>query len=277
MEGAVRQHYVPRFIIKNWCNDKNDVLRHNIPYDKFDLVTPNCIFYKKMFYEMTLENADTFNKVEKSLSEMEDVFSKFLAAQFDKDFILTGEDVVRFKQFVTVQLVRSKDVREVYGEKNELSLLYYFAMGFPEYMISYMRKAGYSNFYIEQIVKKFGNGSYYKLCFDSMRGMGIRILKAEENTFPFLLYDNPVLVDGKNLVNHNENIEDFKCIFPIHPQYAIGVTRKECLIQVPPRIVSSGFVVDVNFNLAGYGVGQRPRLVCGRSEDKVFMESIRYV
>ena len=72
-----KQHYVPEFLLKNFCSSDGKFERYNIQYKSYSRKSPAQVCYKDFLYE-TRNNNDEFilcNEIEKYFSEKEKEYS----------------------------------------------------------------------------------------------------------------------------------------------------------------------------------------------------------
>lgn len=125
MKIPVRHHYIPQFILKNFCFDEN---RHFNYYDiqnnEFSVQETSNVFMVRNLYRDEVNYQDNPVQLENDLSKYEMEVSKIFKDKFleSNSFKLTIDEDERIKLFLAIMPYRSKTTREQFsnfGEEND--------------------------------------------------------------------------------------------------------------------------------------------------------------
>ena len=129
MNDHVKQHYIPQFIIKNFCNTNEKTFYYDISNKKIVLKASNEIFEEQYLYEYMQNNNERSNIIESELSKFESV-----AASAIKPFLtqysvsIDFEKTELIKYFFFIMMMRSKFMFSTYNKE----LLKYNQRSFPD-------------------------------------------------------------------------------------------------------------------------------------------------
>ena len=71
MNDHVKQHYIPQFIIKNFCKTDKKTYYYNVSNKSITQKFPNYIFEEKHLYEYSQGKTEKLNKIELDLARFE--------------------------------------------------------------------------------------------------------------------------------------------------------------------------------------------------------------
>lgn len=115
-----RHHYIPQFILKNFCYDDNN---HLLYFDKqsgeVSSEDTRDVFMVKNLYRDEINNADNPTKIEKDLAVFENEVSRIIKDKFlsGRDIILTLQEDQKLKLFFAIMGFRSKETNHKFGDK----------------------------------------------------------------------------------------------------------------------------------------------------------------
>lgn len=114
----IRHHYIPQFILKNFCFDGT---KHLYFFDKKNkeifIKDTRDIFMERNLYRDEVNNADPV-KIEKDLSRFENEISHIIKEKFlnDSEIVLSVEEDEKLKLFFAIMGFRSKNTNDRFGE-----------------------------------------------------------------------------------------------------------------------------------------------------------------
>lgn len=128
MRPPVRHHYIPQFILKNFCFDEYKHLHYyDIEKKEFSVKETTNVFMQRNLYRDEVNYQDNPVQLENDLSKYEMEMAKIFKEKFlESDaFGLTIEDDDRIKLFLAIMTFRSKATREQFGKFTEQDKQYY--------------------------------------------------------------------------------------------------------------------------------------------------------
>ena len=128
MKIPVRHHYIPQFILKNFCFDENKHLNYyDIKNNEFSVQETSNVFMVKNLYRDEENYQDNPVQLENDLSKYETEMAKIFKEKFleSDTFGLTIEEDDRIKLFLAIMPFRSKATREQFGKFTEQDKQYY--------------------------------------------------------------------------------------------------------------------------------------------------------
>jgi hypothetical protein len=224
------EHYVPKFVIKNYSDENEFVIVIDISSEDMRsfMRKPESILFEKHLYEVKNLDGTYFkrNAIEDRFSKMESDLSVKIKAILERqpgDEKLSGEEEAYLAFMFALQLVRLPKVKEIFfqprpdtwNDPREHAL----ASNTLYQMAVYSDQRGFD--YLEQNGVALDRESRGKLGGENLLSTVMSYLLS--NCFFYLMYvsegdtfflaDNPVLID---------EFEDAKYIYPITPKTAIG-------------------------------------------------------
>lgn len=123
-KSHVRQHYIPQFILKNFCYDQNNERVYFFEAGEDEYSTP---FVSNVFMEKYLYSKEENSlEIEKSLAKFEaDVAPIFKKLSNDTEINLTFEEDERLRVFLSLLAFRSVATRNQFNNMSELSKIIY--------------------------------------------------------------------------------------------------------------------------------------------------------
>lgn len=113
----IRHHYIPQFILRNFCDEKGYVNYFDKTTNKITLREPSDIFMEKNLYRDEINYAENPTKIETDLARFESDISQIIKEKFlvgDK-VILTKEDE-QIKLFFFIMGFRSHNAMLQFSE-----------------------------------------------------------------------------------------------------------------------------------------------------------------
>ena len=116
----IRHHYIPRFILKNFCTSNTDTLWY---FDKqsnqLSKKKTRDVFMIKNLYRDEINTPDNPTEIEQDLAVYENEISRIIKEKFlyDKDIVLNFEDYEKVKLFFAIMSFRSKATNKMFGEE----------------------------------------------------------------------------------------------------------------------------------------------------------------
>lgn len=117
----VRHHYIPQFILKNFCfdTDRNQLLYFDKRTSAISIKQPRDIFMVKNLYRDDINNSDDIMKIEKDMARFESETAKIIAERF-----LKRDE--RLKLFFAIMAFRSKSTSKMFSaEASEKNKVFY--------------------------------------------------------------------------------------------------------------------------------------------------------
>lgn len=249
-----RHHYIPQFILKNFCYDENN---HLLYFDKQsgEISSENTrdVFMVKNLYRDEINNADNPTKIEKDLAVFENEISHIIKDKFlcDRDIMLTLQEDQKLKLFFAIMGFRSKGTNHKFGNKisRESKVFYKQYQYDGNYIDLWKRNLGYvvNCRSIEEVLNHPHIDDPFKMFFlrDTVGifGMYIVVVEAKEND-GFIIGDTyPVVISGSTNsglqlhlysiypIAHNRTILMVDVGAEAAPRYVTNF--RECVLKQP--------------------------------------------
>lgn len=119
-KSHVRQHYIPQFILKNFCYDTNKekVFFFEAGEDEYSSLYVSNVFMEKYLYSKAEDKLD----IEESLAKFEaDVAPIFKKLNNDNEIRLTFSEDERLRVFLSLLAFRAASTRDQFENMSELS------------------------------------------------------------------------------------------------------------------------------------------------------------
>ena len=116
---SIRHHYIPRFILKNFCFDSHE---HVYYFDKikkeFSVQKIRDIFMSLHLYRDEINTPEQPTKIEKDLAVFEGEVSKIIKEKFlyDNEIVLNINEDAKLRLFFAIMSFRSERVRDNFRE-----------------------------------------------------------------------------------------------------------------------------------------------------------------
>lgn len=219
------QHYIPRFILRNFCTDgKMQVADLSRGEARCFLASPESMCFEKDLYETINPDGTYYQR-----NELEDKFADiegWLSAQIKEilsecsasNFRLDGQRDVSIALLLALQLTRMPRLKQLIESNDKIGVieknfLYTAFVDSHEKAVEYIMQNGF-------ILPPEMRGKEKTLLDETasfiLSNCFFYILSAERSEEKFLLADNPVLITP---------FEDAQYIFPISPNFAFGCCR----------------------------------------------------
>lgn len=114
----VRHHYIPQFILRNFCfNDRGELFYFDKKSSKTSIKKTRDVFMARNLYRDEINNPDEPTKIEKDLARYEEEVSQIIKGEFlDKDEIsITLEEDEKLKVFFAIMSFRSRITSDKFG------------------------------------------------------------------------------------------------------------------------------------------------------------------
>lgn len=123
MNITKRQHYIPQFILKNFCEENNKARYYNLEKNEFEMVDIKEIFMEYFMYDDVINNESCPQKIENDLSKYENevsrLFNKKLLQQ--DNIVLSKEEDDKLKLFFAIMAFRNSDAKEQFSNYSKKS------------------------------------------------------------------------------------------------------------------------------------------------------------
>ncbi|MBO6120148.1 MAG: DUF4238 domain-containing protein [Lachnospiraceae bacterium] len=113
----IRQHYIPQFIIRNFCKTDGKVYYYDKKTEKIEQKYPKEIFVENNLYKYLNENKEDPNIIEKDLAEFENVAAKLIKS-FKENYSVEVDYKKNelLKYFFFIMMFRSKFMTATYNK-----------------------------------------------------------------------------------------------------------------------------------------------------------------
>lgn len=143
----IRHHYIPQFILKNFCFDCTGRLYFlDKKNEEISIKDTREIFMERNLYRDEINNADPI-KIEKDLSRFENEISRIIKEKFlnDSEIVLSVEEDEKLKLFFAIMGFRSKNTNDRFGESatKELKQFYSSYQKDGDFLDLWKRNLGY--------------------------------------------------------------------------------------------------------------------------------------
>ena len=129
MEDHVKQHYIPQFIIKNFCKTDKKTYYYDVSNKSITQKYPNEIFEEKHLYKYLQDNKVNSNKIELDLAEFERVVSIAIKPFLTNyNVSVSFEESEMIKYFFFLMILRSKFMLSSYNKE----ILEFNKQSFPD-------------------------------------------------------------------------------------------------------------------------------------------------
>lgn len=129
MKSHVKQHYIPQFIIKNFCKTDKKTYYFDVSTKSITQKFTNEIFEEKYLYEYSQDKKENINKIELDLAKFEADASYALKPFLTNNNVsVSFEESEMIKYFFFIMILRSKFMLSVYNKK----ILEFNQQSFPD-------------------------------------------------------------------------------------------------------------------------------------------------
>ena len=117
MNDHIKQHYIPQFIIKNFCKTDKKTYYFDVSNKSITQKFPNDIFEEKYLYEYSQDKKESINKIELDLAKFEADASYALKPFLTNNNVsVSFEESEMIKYFFFIMILRSKFMLSVYNK-----------------------------------------------------------------------------------------------------------------------------------------------------------------
>ena len=118
MNNHVKQHYIPQFIIKNFCKTDKKTYYFDVSNKSITQKFPNDIFEENYLYEYSQDKKENINKIELDLAKFEADASYALKPFLTNNNVsVSFEESEMIKYFFFIMILRSKFMLSVYNKE----------------------------------------------------------------------------------------------------------------------------------------------------------------
>ena len=229
IKEPIRHHYIPQFILRNFCfNDNNDLYYYDKESQKTTVRNTRDVFMEKNLYRDEINHSDNPTKVEKDLARFENEISQIINGRFlnDKEITLTFDEEKRLRIFLAIMGFRSKNASNIFSQNasRQDKEFYSYFQGNDNLQDFWKRNLGYiiNCRTIEEILNHENIDIPIKIFFQrdtlGFFGMYFVVVERKENE-DFIIGDAyPVIENG--LLDNGFRLQIYS-IFPISPSRVI--------------------------------------------------------
>jgi hypothetical protein len=123
---AKRHHYIPQFILRNFCFDEKENVKYFNKHTKnVEIKNIRNIFMEKDLYRDEINCGEDPTQLEKDFSKYENDISRIVKRMLnDDEIILTSFEYESLKLFLAISGMRTKNAKEMFGDTKENELFY---------------------------------------------------------------------------------------------------------------------------------------------------------
>lgn len=119
MKEPIKHHYIPQFILREFCDEEGKITYYDLEEQKLIEKKPENIFMKRNLYRDIINNPEDPTKLEKDLAKFENeastIIKKFLVENAE-EVTLSFEEDEKLKIFFAIMSFRSESVKESFRE-----------------------------------------------------------------------------------------------------------------------------------------------------------------
>lgn len=226
----IRHHYIPQFILRNFCDENNQLHYFDSQTKSISLKDTRDVFMERHLYRDDIHYASEPAKIEKDLAEYEreiaPIIKKFLLNE--KDILLTVEEEAKLKLFFAIMGFRSLNAKGCFAK--DWKMLPENPVDFWKHNLGYVVNCRS----IEEVLDHpdIHNAVKVIFCRDTFGYIGKHLAFVEANDEDFFVISDvyPISTDGilpNGLPVHLYNV------FPLSPKRALFVVDNGA--QYAPR------------------------------------------
>ena len=119
MNEPKRHHYIPQFILRNFCDDRQKLNYYDKSRGTVEKRKTSEVFMAYNLYRDEVNNSEDPVRIEKDLSVFEREIAEILNDRFlkDNEIVISAEEDEKIKLFFALMGFRSKRTSGVFGEK----------------------------------------------------------------------------------------------------------------------------------------------------------------
>lgn len=117
-KDPVRHHYIPQFILRNFCfDDKSRLYFYNKKTSKVSIRNTKEIFMIRNLYRDDINNIDNPTKIEKDMARYESEVAQIITERFlnENEISITFDEDEKLKLFFAIMAFRSKITSDNFG------------------------------------------------------------------------------------------------------------------------------------------------------------------
>ncbi len=117
---AKRHHYIPQFILRNFCLDNGESLYYFDKHNKtLTIQKTRDVFMTENLYRDEINNPNVPTKIESDFAKFENEVSHIIKSKFliEKKILITAEEDQKLKLFFALMGFRSKNTSEIFSGK----------------------------------------------------------------------------------------------------------------------------------------------------------------
>lgn len=120
MNEPKRHHYIPQFILRNFCyDDKCHLFYYDISTGKTNKCETKEVFMSKFLYSLDADTPEDRSKIERDFGTFEREVSEIIAPRFlkDKFIVISAEENEKLLLFFAIMGLRSKKIADFFSGK----------------------------------------------------------------------------------------------------------------------------------------------------------------
>ena len=245
----IKHHYIPQFILKNFCDEEGFLWYKDIKTNTIENFSTKDIYFENNLYRDEREKKDKDSvEIELALSKYEDEISKILLSRYysEKKFYITLKEQEAIKLFIAIMGFRSKRASEYFKNTNgDLAKDYYH---------KYQNDEDYDYLWKRNLKELVKCRSYMEVMLnpdidDPIKGFMLRDTGGTNSFIRLIESENEefILSDAIPFVMCAEDKNGMELImyeaFPISPKRALLIIYKypQYNIRYSDSILSKGF------------------------------------
>ena len=225
----IRHHYIPQFILRNFCfNDNNELYYYDKESQETTIKNTRDVFMEKNLYRDEINYSNNPTQIEKDLSRFENEVSQIINGRFlnDKEITLTFDEEERLRIFFAIMGFRSKNASNIFSENTSRQNKEFYShfQGNGNLQDLWKRNLGYivNCRTVEEILKHekidIPIKSFFKRDTVGIFGLYFAVVERKENE-DFIIGDAyPVIENG--LLDNGVRVPIYS-MFPISPRRVI--------------------------------------------------------
>lgn len=144
----IRHHYVPQFILRNFCDNRGVVSYFDKKTKEIVLKHPRDIFMERNLYRDEINYVETPTQIESDLARFENEVAQLIRETFlvGNKIILQKEDDEKLKLFISIMSFRSHNTKEYFSGKfkhSESKEFYSYYQENEDFLDFWKRNLGY--------------------------------------------------------------------------------------------------------------------------------------
>ncbi|MBQ3901319.1 MAG: DUF4238 domain-containing protein, partial [Clostridia bacterium] len=118
MNEPKRHHYIPQFILRNFCDDRQRLYYYDKSRGTVEKRKTSEVFMAYNLYRDEVNNSEDPVRIEKDFSNFEREIAEILNDRFlkDNEIVISAEEDKKIKLFFALMGFRSKRTSGIFGE-----------------------------------------------------------------------------------------------------------------------------------------------------------------